>query len=267
MTNEPSVPATFPFGQPLRRVVQKPGAPKEAFILGVYASAVHARWIGPHGKVLVKALAVDSEPEIFWRGDDAPMIISKIMVPEGAGRLVAPNEGHNGPSGQALDNCFLKPLGLNRDQVWLCDLLPESRMNPAQKKALDKTYNKMTKQLGLPSVTIPPFDKNKTCDDGRRKEICDELRRSGAKKLILLGDQPIKQFLRPMSDIKAKDLDAFTKLAGGYGKGVKAKVCDVEIEVVGLCHPRQAAQLGRNSRKWHEMHKLWLTELGVSAKC
>ena len=36
---------TFPFGQPLKPVQQLNRSPKKAFVLGVYASAVHARWI------------------------------------------------------------------------------------------------------------------------------------------------------------------------------------------------------------------------------
>jgi hypothetical protein len=37
----------------------------------VYASAVHGRWINKDGEEPVKALAVASEPEIFWREEDA----------------------------------------------------------------------------------------------------------------------------------------------------------------------------------------------------
>ncbi len=48
----------FPFGQPIIPVAQAEKTPKNIFVLGVYASAVHARWIGPDGKRLVTALAV-----------------------------------------------------------------------------------------------------------------------------------------------------------------------------------------------------------------
>ena len=61
---------TFPFGQPVLRVVQRDRGPKRVFVLGVYASAVHARWIGPDGRQRIGAVAVASEPEIFWRGDE-----------------------------------------------------------------------------------------------------------------------------------------------------------------------------------------------------
>ncbi len=60
---------TFPFGQPIQKVCQTDRTQKKVFVLGVYASAVHARWICPDKKTLIRALAVDSEPEIFWTGE------------------------------------------------------------------------------------------------------------------------------------------------------------------------------------------------------
>ena len=35
----------FPFGMPLKKVEQKDNSPKQVFVLGVFASAVHAKWI------------------------------------------------------------------------------------------------------------------------------------------------------------------------------------------------------------------------------
>jgi hypothetical protein len=58
---------TFPFGQPVLEVVQTDRTPKSVFVLGVYASAVHARWVSTSEKTVVNALAVVSEPYIFWR--------------------------------------------------------------------------------------------------------------------------------------------------------------------------------------------------------
>jgi hypothetical protein len=37
----------FPFGQPIFPLVQKDRSKKRVFVLGVYASAVHARWVWP----------------------------------------------------------------------------------------------------------------------------------------------------------------------------------------------------------------------------
>src|SRR4051794_26082632 len=115
----------FPFGQPLRAVAQEDCRPKRVFVLGVYASAVHARWVGPDGKELVKALAVASEPSIFWRRENAEEVIRRIDV-KGAGELRPADQRFNGPSGRTLDEQILAPLGLGREQAWLCDLVPLS---------------------------------------------------------------------------------------------------------------------------------------------
>lgn len=122
----------FPFGQPILPVVQKDIREKKVFVLGVYASAVHARWLGPDGSQFIRAVGVASEPEIFWTGDGAEKIVRSIELPDGAGRLEAADEQLNGPSGRALDECILKPLGLSRATVWLCDLVPHSCMNGKQ---------------------------------------------------------------------------------------------------------------------------------------
>jgi hypothetical protein len=112
----------FPFGQPVQEVAQADRSQKRVFVLGVYASAVHARWIGSDNKTIVNALAVASEPYIFWRGENSEAIIQKIFVPQKIGKLVPANRQFNGPSGIALDDLILKPLRLTRNDAWLCDL-------------------------------------------------------------------------------------------------------------------------------------------------
>ena len=74
---------TFPFGQPIIPVRQVDnGHSKKMFILGVYASAVHVKWYGADGKLRIRAMAVASEPEIFWRGNNEYVkeVISKISL-------------------------------------------------------------------------------------------------------------------------------------------------------------------------------------------
>ena len=127
---------TFPFGQPVHPVIQQDHTPKKVFVLGVYASAVHAEWIGTDGERRVNALAVASEPYIFWRGDNAEEIIANINIPTALGKLIPAAKNLNGPSGNALDDLFLSPLGITRDDAWLCDLVPHSCLNQKQKKAI-----------------------------------------------------------------------------------------------------------------------------------
>ena len=58
----------YPFGEIVKRLVQQDRTPKQVFVLGVYASAVHARW-KKGNKIICQALAVASEPRIFWEGN------------------------------------------------------------------------------------------------------------------------------------------------------------------------------------------------------
>ena len=69
---------TFPFGQPIYRLVQADRGAKRLFILGVYASAVHAWWMNPEGKQIVRALGVATEPCIFWPGEGVDQIVSRM---------------------------------------------------------------------------------------------------------------------------------------------------------------------------------------------
>ena len=112
--SEPSGWYTYPFGAKLNPVVQTDRSPKQLFVLGVYASAVHARWFGPDGRIRVRALAVASEPYIFWRGDNPNAVIDHIDIPSQCGFLRPADARLNGPSGTVLDEQYLAPLGYSR---------------------------------------------------------------------------------------------------------------------------------------------------------
>lgn len=80
--------------------------PKQILVLGVYVRAVHAKGRDKYGTVLVRTLAVASEPYIFWRGDGAEQIINRIDIPRDAGRPELAAAHFNGPSGQILDEKY-----------------------------------------------------------------------------------------------------------------------------------------------------------------
>ena len=250
----------FPFGQQVRRLVQEDQTPKKVFVLGVYASAVHARWIRD-GKTVCNALAVASEPRIFWDGneEEAQEIISTIQIPEGAGELVLARAGLNGPSAKALDEHILAPLGYSRQDAWLCDLLPESRLNPAQQKVTKERYNPLIEHYGLNPVTVPPED-GKFCDILRCKEITAEILKSEAETLILLGDMPIRQYLRHVAGVDFQNLREFAQKYG-YGTMLPVEIARKKLNLLPLAHPRQISQLGRSSIEWFEAHQKWRIHL------
>lgn len=249
---------TFPFGQPVQEVVQKDRTQKGVFVLGVYASAVHARWINVNGKTVVNSLAVASEPYIFWRGENADSIIQKIVIPKNLGVLIPAKQEFNGPSGMALDNLILNPLGLDRQLVWLCDLVPHSCANPSQIKAIEREYVPVVPKYGLAKHTVPPVP-NSLTDGIRRRAIMEEIIESESRVLILLGDMPIKWFLTYFDD-RWKKLSDFEREAKSYGQLHKARMGSKEIYVLPLAHPRQIAKLGVSSVVWHETHERWLDQ-------
>jgi len=246
----------FPFGQKVRRLIQQDRSPKDIFVLGVYASAVHAKWVCD-GKTVCQALAVASEPYIFWNGDigEASEIISHINIPSEVGKLLPANRNLNGPSAKILEENIIKPLGVNRSNAWLCDLLPESRINPNQYKVIQEKYNPLIEKYNLNKVTVP-LEQGDFCDENRRREITEEIKESKARKLVLLGDIPIKQYLKYVSNIEYGNLREYTEKYG-YGTPHMTAIEDIEIEVIPISHPRQIGGLGRSNQFWFEEHKKW----------
>lgn len=249
----------FPFGQPLKRIEQVDKRPKKTFVLGVYASAVHASWVDNKGKLKVNALAVASEPEIFWTGESAETIISAIQIPNELGRLTIPrNRSFNGPSGRALDEKYLDPLGLSRNDAWLSDLLPEARINPNQRKAIERTYTEeVINKHNLNPATIPDFKASELNCEKRRKEILDEIEMSQAERIVLLGDLSIKWFLKFYNRNYSK-LSDFVKTEKDYGREHEIEINGKTFKVLPLCHPRQADRLGSSSWYWGRLHDNWV---------
>lgn len=248
----------FPFGEPVRRVEQTDRTPKRVFVLGVYSSAVHAQWLSPKGVRVVSALAVRSEPEIFWRGRDAEELISGIRVPPTAGRLVPAAARFNGPSGIALDEQILTPMRLDRSDAWLCDLVCHSCLNPGQSAAIRRAYLPLVEDRALPQPTIPPVP-SILADAARRAQILQELVTSAAETIVVLGDQPLRWFLRPMAGTAPRLAD-FGTTERDYGRPHIVTIGNREVAVVPLAHPRQIARLGRSSARWFDVHASWMKD-------
>lgn len=105
------------------------------------------------------ALAVASEPSIFWNGDNAEQIIARIKIPSELGKLEVPKKKDlNGPYRRALDELYLKPLRIDRNNAWLCDLLPESRVNMKQLEAIN-SYEDLDKIKQFASYMDIDYDK------------------------------------------------------------------------------------------------------------
>ena len=248
----------FPFGGPIRRVTQADHSPKRVFVLGVYASAVHAHWCNPQGKQVVKALAVASEPYIFWRGEGAEEILSNIDVPSAVGYLKPAQHDLNGPSGRSIDEDYLKAMGMLRADVWLCDLVPHSCMNPGQAKAVEREYEPLVEKFTLPPVQWPAVPR-KLANAARRQEIAEELRSSAAEVVITLGDLPLKWFTSAYGS--ERSLRAYGETQRTYGRLHDLAFNGKKLKLLPLVHPRQAAGLSGHSAKWNNLHKDWKRDI------
>jgi hypothetical protein len=253
------ISGTYPFGAPLRLVVQDDLGPKRVFVLGVYSSAVHAKWIGPNNRLLVRALAVASEPSIFWDGSGVEALLREIKLPKGAGHLEPAEPKFNGPSGRSLDEDFLSPLGISRRDAWLCDLVAHTCLNDAQKAAIDREYVPRARKLGLAKVDLPGVPKSFT-DEGRRREILDEVARAEPEVLVVFGDQPLKWWVRHVAKAPAK-LSEFGEGPDTYGRLHDVEIAGRTIKLLPLAHPRQVAGLGTHSGAWRKLHQHWKAEV------
>ena len=253
------VVGTFPFGQPVKHVTEADRRPKHVFVLGVYASAVHARWLSPDGSPLVKALGVASEPCIFWRGEGAEDILSAIDVPPEAGRLVPAERCFNGPSGRSLDKQFLEPLGLTRADAWLCDLVPYSCMNEGQAQGSRARIYAPGRQVRPPPSVDWQARPGKCTDAARREAIAEELRRSEAELFITLGDEPLEWFAAHVFRSERRVAEYGTN-EFSYGRLHDIEFDSRRLRLLPLVHPRQADRLGLHNSCWHVRHASWMRE-------
>lgn len=266
---------TYPFGGVVKPVVQRDRSPKPLFVLGVYASAVHARWFRPgQTRPAVQALAVASEPSIFWTGErtEAASIIASIPIPAEAGRLEPAEDRFNGPSGRTLDEAILAPLGpgkWSRRDAWLADLVPHTLLNPGQQRALATHYAPYVTQGAAPVVTCSVAGRLNV-DDARRRELAEEIDESHANVLIVLGDEPIRHFLRPLGAPWSR-LANFAGTSAAYGRRYSVTLSrwpaadggftTRTISVVPIAHPRWISRLGRvapGQVDWTALHAQWI---------
>jgi hypothetical protein len=206
--------------------------------------------MGLNGRIMVRALAVASEPNIFWSGADAISLIP-VIDPQ-MGHLEPAEQAHNGPSGRALDDQYLGPLGLDRGQVWLSDMVPHSLSNSGQQAAILKHYEPLRQQMGLPESTMPLVPKTRLGWDAliNTKRIVDELEQSGADTIITLGNPVIKHFLNRVAAIRVPVLTV-----ADYGKTRELTIRSRSYRALCLAHMRVTAI--HPIPKWHDAHKAW----------
>jgi uracil-DNA glycosylase len=80
----------------------------------------------------------------------------------------------------------------------------------------------------------------------RRAEILAELEESQAETVVLLGDLPIKWWLRFYDD-RWNALSDFGADHESYGRVHECRIGEKSYRILPLVHPRQAGKLGAHS--------------------
>lgn len=242
----------FPFGRMLKPAApQVPSKKVKAFIVGVYSSAVHARWVSESGKQLCRALAVSSEPYSFWDGKDASAIVKKVgeTLPAGAGKLLPADPSYNGPSGIVLDERYLDPLGLDRTNTWVTDLHDLYYLSSGNLAALTKHYEPLVKEGLTKPANLPQRPASVAPTERQLERLKLEVQQADPPLVITLGNEPIPYiFGRGTPKLATRH----------YGEVFEGDVFGHRVLCMRLCHPRQAGQLGASSSAWFEAHRRWV---------
>lgn len=244
----------FPFGENIVRLTQKDRSPKRFFLIGSYASAVHALWFDLSGKMVTRSLAVANEPEILWAGNsfEALTVITRVKCPLDAGRLTDAGKRMNGGIGRLFHSEILKPLNIFRSDVWFSLLIPFTIANKGQRKALNR-YNRSCEKFRLPPSSILPSNiKTSLITEKRISDLIEELEESKAEIIITLGDLPLHHFIKLFNPYIDK-LDSFER----YGQIHDIKIKDKNYRLLPFYHPKSGENIGAYTEKWRRVHFDW----------
>lgn len=254
----------YPFGQPARTATTRHVDQAAAFVLGVYPSALHVRW--RTDGVQVSALAVDNEPWPFWDGETDGVRAARVRDWKDAVGWsdkwgTATDAGPvNGSSGRWLRERVLEPLDLRYDRVWLTDALPifhVHRGRGTQGEAMLDRYDRWALEHGLHEhdlPTRPPVNELvATAVSDHSERLRDELRQSGARLIISLGNEALA-VLRQLVD-EEDELPRKLVRDVDYGHVRQASLDGRRFAVRPLLHPGQRAQ------HWRLAHSQWVSDI------
>ena len=250
------MPYTFPFGLHTQKLIQEDTTPKNIFVLTPYVTALHAKW-KRFGITVTNAIAVANQPRLFWDGDyeEAKSIIDKIHLSEEVGTLEPAEPYLNNAYSHILENEILAPIGCTRDDVWLCALQNEPRANYWQLKLIREKYEPLIRTYSLSCPNIPPHI-TMLCDRERSISIFWELMKSTANLLILLGDEPINQFLKNVTDVPYSSLNEYIRLYG-YGVPTNVSIYGKLIQILPLAAPRRLDPKCSKNQDYIYLHQKW----------
>jgi hypothetical protein len=243
-TSEPRF--RFLFGMPVRPAHHSGTGRNRVFILGAYPSALHIRWISPDPGISISAVAVDNEPEPFWNGDDEQERIHAWK--EKASWQAAWGEalpcGHlNGSSGEWVEDNVLRPLSIDRDEVWITDCLDTYRISEkAAARLAEPEVLGLIQRFSIPPAVLPshPSEGGIVGEAlGRHRDrLLRELREASPELVITLGNAALRVITGLATSIASDCPGKLSSDLSRYGKAYPIRIADSRsMSLLPLAHP------------------------------
>ena len=236
----------FPFGCPVTE--RKPSAYPQGrlFVLGAYPSALHVQWEPPVGRPggLIKAMAVDNEPEPFWNGADADEQVAKWLrdaeFHDGWGVVKIP-PGINGRSGGWVDSNILKKFDALRTDAWITDCLNAYRRSEGGWRAIEERFVPFAVDAGIELPELAPHpDEDQIVAEAstaaRSAALRDELHTAAPETIVTLGNSALRVMRELVDEIVGPDPGKGLRV-GGYGARCDVLVNGRTIGWYPLAHP------------------------------
>jgi hypothetical protein len=260
------------FGKPVIPSKPRADGPRDIFVLGAYPSALHVRWQVPGRARAVQAVAVDSEPEPFWTGDDEDSQIDRwlgeISFHPSWGQ-VAPCGRLNGSSGAWVEEMILRPLHIDRSSAWITDCIDtyfESAKAAARMAEPEIVNAMMANGIPVPNHRAHPSENEIVREaigvhsnrlraelEAARPQIVVTLGNAALRVLAALGGAGQRpRRLSPVGDLYGKPL-------GGGIEGLK-------FEWLPLAHPASPAPYQRAHQEWAAARNRQVNAIALGAQ-
>lgn len=244
------------FGRPVSPSKPSANGPRDIFVLGAYPSALHVAWHRQPRKSIMRAVAVDNEPEPFWNGHNEAELVREWRADvsfRGEWGEARPCERLNGSSGRWLDREVLIPLGAGRDSAWISDCLDlYHQSKSAETKIRSNEVSGIISALGI----VPPNHLGHPTEDqivsralkNERERLLRELTTAHPAVVVTLGNAALRVLIG-LSEERDKS-DMRLSADNSYGEVVRIRIADIDLEWRPLAHPAAPARYQAAHAKW-----------------
>lgn len=248
----------FLFGRPVLPCKPSADGSRRLFVLGAYPSALHIRWRGTNGASLIRAVAVDNEPEPFWTGHDQGARVK--MWAEAIGwreqwGMAQECKSSNGTSGCWVENRLLRLMKVSRAETWITDCLDtyfESE-GAARRLSSDKLAA-LVQSHGIPAAHHHrhPSEEEivRLSLAGHRERLLSELDAARPERVVTLGNAALRVF----TDLIGLRQGPRELSLAGYGESRSIQVLGRPVEWIPLAHPGARV-------RWQDVHTSWLNAM------